>query len=91
MERVRLPGGLAYHRRLPFAFTVLFPPLPRLQQELGETQVALGLVGAAMATFERLELWDNLIVCHRMLVSVPSLGPPRGGGACSWAGAPQWA
>ncbi|GFH20739.1 TPR_REGION domain-containing protein, partial [Haematococcus lacustris] len=29
--------------------------------------LSLGLVGAAVRTFEALELWDSLIVCYRLL------------------------
>lgn len=44
-----------------------FPLRISLRKELGEAFVALGLVGAALPLFESLELWDNLIVCYRLL------------------------
>ena len=46
---------------------VWFPLRVSLRKELGESFVALGLVGAALPLFESLELWDNLIVCYRLL------------------------
>ena len=48
-------------------FAVWFPLRVSLRKELGEAFVALGLVGAALPLFESLELWDNLIVCYRLL------------------------
>ena len=42
-----------------------------MQREYGEQLVASGLVGAAMEVFEKLELWDNLLVCYRLLEKVP--------------------
>lgn len=53
------------HRR--HAFSVRFPMGPSLRKELGEQLMAAGLVGAAMALFEELELWDALILCYRLL------------------------
>jgi len=53
--------------RMRCAFAVWFPLRVSLRKELGEAFVALGLVGAALPLFENLELWDNLIVCYRLL------------------------
>jgi tetratricopeptide (TPR) repeat protein len=53
--------------RMRCAFAVWFPLCVSLRKELGEAFVALGLVGAALPLFESLELWDNLIVCYRLL------------------------
>lgn len=44
-----------------------FPLRVTLRKELGEAFVALGIVGAALPLFESLELWDNLIVCYRLM------------------------
>jgi hypothetical protein len=49
------------------AFSAWFPLRVALRRELGEGLVATGLVGAALELFEALELWDNLIVCYRLL------------------------
>ena len=54
-----------------FAFAVPLPPIVEMQKEYGEQLVACGLVGAAMEIFERLELWDNLLICYRLLEKVP--------------------
>jgi tetratricopeptide (TPR) repeat protein len=53
--------------RMRCAFALWFPLRVSLRKELGEAFVALGLVGAALPLFESLELWDNLIVCYRLL------------------------
>ena len=50
-----------------YAAAVLFPMRAALQKELGKALVASGLVGEAMAIFERLEIWDSLLVCYRLL------------------------
>lgn len=50
-----------------YAFSVWFPLHIQLRKELGELLVGMGLVGAALAVFEQLELWDNLIVCYQLL------------------------
>ena len=54
-----------------FAYVVPMPTIVELQKEYGEQLVACGLVGAAMEIFERMELWDNLLVCYRLLEKVP--------------------
>lgn len=53
--------------RLPCAFAVWFPLQSSLRREQGEALIAAGLVGAALDLFEKLELWDGLIVCYRLL------------------------
>eukprot|EP00887_Chlorella_sp_A99_P004614 scaffold4.g4614.t1 len=53
--------------RMRFALSTWFPLQVALRKELGETLVAMGLVGAALELFEKLELWDCLIVCYRLL------------------------
>lgn len=42
-----------------------------MQKEFGEQLVACGLVGAAMEIFEEMELWDNLLICYRLLEKIP--------------------
>ncbi len=44
-----------------------FPLAVQLRREGGEALLGAGLVGAALSVFESLELWDNLIVCYRLL------------------------
>jgi hypothetical protein len=53
--------------RLPYSFTARQPLLPTLQKELAAAYVALGLPGPALELYERLEAWDALIICYRLL------------------------
>ena len=48
------------------AFAAWLPAAPALRRELGEALLACGAVGAAMAVFEALELWDPLIACLQL-------------------------
>lgn len=66
-QGLELEGGVPAAARMRAAFTVHFPLSVSLRRELGESLVALGLVGAALPLFESLELWDNLIVCYQLL------------------------
>ena len=50
---------------------MLLPLRPALRRELGEQLVAAGMVGAAIDIFERVELWDSLLICYRLLEKVP--------------------
>ena len=43
------------------------PHQAALEREHGEQLVGMGLVGEALGIFERLELWDNLLVCYQLL------------------------
>lgn len=54
-----------------FVYATLLPPRVEMHKEYGEQLVACGLVGAAMEVFEKLELWDNLLVCYSLLEKVP--------------------
>ncbi|XP_020527481.1 tetratricopeptide repeat protein 27 homolog isoform X1 [Amborella trichopoda] len=53
--------------RIHYAFVVYAPTIPALQKEYGELLVACGMIGDALKIFEELELWDNLILCYRLL------------------------
>jgi len=68
-EALRLPSSLPDpdQRITPCGFCVALPSLTHLQQELGEMYLGMGIVGEAMKIFERLELWEPLIVTYRML------------------------
>lgn len=54
-----------------WAFGARVPLGPALRKELGEQLLAAGLVGGALGLFEELELWDALILCHRLLGKAP--------------------
>mgnify|MGYP001811139938 CR=1 FL=1 len=56
-----------------------FPLRLQLRKELGELLVGMGLVGGALAVFETLELWDNLIVCYQLLGKKVQVGAGCGG------------
>lgn len=66
-EAVVGPRGPPVASRMHYCFSVWFPLLPGLRKEIGEVMLGMGLIGAAMEIFERLELWDNLITCYRLL------------------------
>ena len=53
--------------RLPYSFTARQPLLPALHKELAAAYVALGLPGPALELYARLEAWDALIICYRLL------------------------
>jgi hypothetical protein len=65
-QQQRTQGALST-ARLPFCFTARQPLLPTLRQELAAAYVALGLPGPALELYERLEAWDALIICYRLL------------------------
>lgn len=48
-------------------FCVRFPMLVQLRSEMSEFQVAFGEISAALKTYEELELWDELVLCYRLL------------------------
>ena len=54
------------HARARLAFATWLPAAPALRREMGEQLLAVGAVGAAMAVFEALELWDPLIACLQL-------------------------
>lgn len=62
-----LGSSVSQLKRMRGVFSVWFPVHVTLKKELGEAYVSLGMVGEAMHLFEQLELWDELIVCYRLL------------------------
>ncbi|KAL9392151.1 hypothetical protein Peur_016071 [Populus x canadensis] len=59
-----LPGVA---QRIPFCYVANIPTIPALRKEHGELLISCGLMGEAIAIFESLELWDNLIYCYCLL------------------------
>ncbi|KAF3455579.1 hypothetical protein FNV43_RR00212 [Rhamnella rubrinervis] len=57
--------GVAH--RIPFCYVVYLPTIPSLRKEYGELLVRCGLLGDAVEIYEDLELWDNLILCYRLM------------------------
>ncbi|PON38477.1 N-terminal acetyltransferase A, auxiliary subunit [Trema orientale] len=54
-------------QRIPLCHGVCIPTIANLRKEYGELLVRCGLVGDAIKIYEDLELWDNLILCYRLL------------------------
>lgn len=54
-------------QRIQNAFGVYLPTIPALRKEYGQLLVSCGMMGEALKIFEELELWDDLIVCYRLL------------------------
>nr|XP_048335273.1 tetratricopeptide repeat protein 27 isoform X2 [Ziziphus jujuba var. spinosa] len=54
-------------QRIPFCYGAYIPSVPALRKEYGELLVRCGLIGEAVKIFEDLELWDNLILCYRLM------------------------
>lgn len=50
-----------------FLFASSVPPRWELQKELAISFGQIGLVKSAMEIFERLEFWDELVDCHRLI------------------------
>eukprot|EP00850_Spirogloea_muscicola_P016424 SM000133S26790 [mRNA] locus=s133:117854:124683:+ [translate_table: standard] len=65
-------GNARVAERMRYAFCVWFPTWAALQKEYGEFLLSVGLVGEAQLLFEKLELWDNLIECYRLLGKRPA-------------------
>lgn len=68
---MRLLPECSYSKLCSFAYAIPLPSIVEMQREYGEQLIACGLVGSAMEIFERLELWDNLLVCYRLLEKIP--------------------
>eukprot|EP00803_Ostreobium_quekettii_P004674 evm.model.scf_312.5 EVM.evm.TU.scf_312.5 scf_312:55151-60706(+) len=67
VEAVRIGSAVLQLERRYCAMTVWLPVIASLRRELAEQQVANGLVGDAIKTYEELEMWDNLITCYQLL------------------------
>lgn len=65
--RAAPPLGPPAAARARLAWGVAFPTAAALKQELGHELLAAGFAGAAMQLFEETELWDELVLCLRML------------------------
>ncbi|KAF9161938.1 hypothetical protein DFQ26_004010 [Actinomortierella ambigua] len=53
--------------RMHHFFSVPLPAKWEMEKELAERYMALGVVRSALDIFERLELWEDVIACHRFL------------------------
>ena len=66
VESVRSPSEKTGNR-LPFTFCVRMPTMIQLRKQLAEHHISFGMVSSAVATYEELELWDELVLCYRLL------------------------
>jgi len=55
------------NKRLPYFFSISYPPLWKLKKELGEQYLAIGAAASALQIFEELELWDHMIQCYMIM------------------------
>lgn len=53
--------------RLAFVHALAFPPRYALQRDLAERYLAIGVVQSALAIFESLEMWDDVVKCYQLL------------------------
>ncbi|KAK3829317.1 MAG: hypothetical protein J3Q66DRAFT_376789 [Benniella sp.] len=53
--------------RMHHFFSVILPSKWEMEKELAERFMTLGVVRSALAIFERLELWEEVIACHQFL------------------------
>lgn len=52
---------------MPYIFSLNFPPRWELKRELGEGFIDLGAAASALAIFEELKLWEEVIRCYQVL------------------------
>ena len=62
----RICGVNLILQQLPFIFSLNFPPRWELKRELGEGFIDLGAAASALAIFEELKLWDEVIRCYHV-------------------------
>ncbi|KAF9981711.1 hypothetical protein BGZ65_003648 [Modicella reniformis] len=53
--------------RIHHFFSVLLPSKWEIEKELAERYMSLGVARSALAIFEHLELWEEVISCHQFL------------------------
>ncbi|RKP17669.1 TPR-like protein [Rozella allomycis CSF55] len=55
------------HKRLYSIFNVLYPNKVSLEEELADSFLNLGLIKSALEIYERLELFEGMITCYKLL------------------------
>ncbi|KAL6069766.1 Tetratricopeptide repeat domain protein [Balamuthia mandrillaris] len=53
--------------RSKYVWQVAYPPRHMLRRELGERFLSLGAAASALKLFEGLEMWDQIIICYRVM------------------------
>ena len=52
--------------RLRYVFATAYPNYVHLQKELGTLELSLGIAASALQVFERLEMWEQVVMCYRI-------------------------
>lgn len=53
--------------RVAYLFALAFPNRLRLQKELGDRYLSMGMAASALKIFEQFEMWENIIACYRIM------------------------
>lgn len=53
--------------RMRYFYCLAFPPLFKLQKELGERFMNYGAIRSALQIYEQLDMWDEIIQCYMIL------------------------
>ena len=53
--------------RMAYVYALAFPPQFALKKDLAERYFALGAVASALALYKELEIWDEVVLCYRLL------------------------
>ena len=53
--------------RLKHVFTLAYPNYVVLQKELGHMELSLGIAASALTVFQRLEMWEQVVMCYRIM------------------------
>ncbi|CAH0406298.1 unnamed protein product [Chilo suppressalis] len=59
--------GVSPTDRLSYLWATGLPPAWTWRQQLGDLYLSMGLVKAALEEYQRLQLWEDIIVCYTML------------------------
>ncbi|XP_034840179.1 tetratricopeptide repeat protein 27 [Maniola hyperantus] len=60
-------SGVAATGRLSYLWAAGLPPAWNWRQQLADLYLSLGLVKAALEEYQKLQLWEDVIVCYTML------------------------
>nr|CCA17014.1 tetratricopeptide repeat protein putative [Albugo laibachii Nc14] len=53
--------------RMAYVYALAFPPQFALKKDLAERYFALGAVASALELYKELEIWDEVVICYRLL------------------------